>query len=39
MAFPTMFSLIVRKEALIREVWDILNEGGWTLCFSRPFND
>ena len=39
MAFPTIFSLAVRKEALIREVWDISNEGGWTLCFSRPFND
>ena len=37
-AYPTLFSLIVRKEALIREVWDILNEGGWTPCFSRPFN-
>ena len=28
LAYPTMFSLVVRKEALIREVRDILNEGG-----------
>ena len=39
MVFPTLFSLVVRKEALIREVWDMSNEGGWTPCFSRPFND
>ena len=39
MAYPTLFSLVVRKEAWIREVWDISNEGGWTPCFSRPFND
>ena len=39
MAYPTLFSLAVRKEVLIREVWDISNEGGWTPCFSRPFND
>ena len=39
MAYPTLFSLAVRKDALIREVWDILNEGGWTPRFSRPFND
>ena len=38
MAYPTLFSLAVRKEALIREVWDISNETGWTPCFSRPFN-
>ena len=29
MAYPTLFSLAVRKEALIREVWDISNEGGF----------
>ena len=39
MAYLTFFSLAVRKEALIREVWDISNEGEWTPCFSRPFND
>ena len=38
MAYPTLFSLVVRKDVLIREVWDILNEGEWTPCFSRPFN-
>ena len=25
--FPTLFSLAVRKDALMREVWDTLNEG------------
>ena len=39
MAFPTLFSLVVRKQALIREVWDISNEGGWTPCSSWPFYD
>ena len=39
MAYSTLFSLAVRKEALIREVLYISNEGGWTPCFSRPFND
>ena len=34
-----LFSLAIRKEALIREVWDTSNEGGWTPRFSRPFND
>ena len=38
-AFSTLFSLAVRKEALIREVWDTWNEGGWAPRFSRPFND
>ena len=38
-AFPTLFSLAIQKEALIREVWDTSNEGGWTPHFSRPFND
>ena len=39
MVYLTLFRLVVRKEALIREVWDILNEDRWTPCFSRPFND
>ena len=38
-AYPTLFSLAVQKEALMNEVWDISNEGRWTPCFSRPFND
>ena len=37
--FPTLFSLAVRKDALIREVLDTSNEGGWTPQFSRPFNE
>ena len=36
---PDFVSLAVRKDALIREVWDTSNEGGWTPRFSRPFND
>ena len=28
MAYPTLLSLAVRKEALIREVWDNSSEGG-----------
>ena len=39
MAFPTLFGLVVQKEALIREVWDNSREGGWIPCFSGPFND
>ena len=31
--FPILFSLAVRKDALIREVWDTYPQ------FSRPFND
>ena len=38
MTYPTLFSLAIRKEALIREVWDISNEGGWTPSLSRSFN-
>ena len=37
--FSTLFSLAIQKDALIREIWDESNEGGWTLRFSRPFND
>ena len=37
--FPTLFSLVVQKDALIREIWDDSNEGGWIPRFSRPFND
>ena len=37
--FWTLFSLAVQKDAMIREIWDVSNEGGWTPRFSRPFND
>ena len=37
--FLTLFSLTVQKDALLREIWDESNEGGWTPRFSRPFND
>ena len=39
MAFLTLFGVAIQREALIREVWDNSREGGWILCFSRPFND
>ena len=38
MAFPTLFSLAVRKEALVKEVW-VNSREGWISCFSRSFND
>ena len=37
--FPTLFSLAVQKDAMIREIWDVSYVGGWTPRFSRPFND
>ena len=37
--FPTLFSLAVQKDAMIREIWDVSNDGGWSPRFSRPFND
>ena len=39
MAYPTLFSLAVQKEALIREVWDNSSEDGCIPCFSRSFKD
>ena len=37
--FPTLFSLAVQKDAMILEIWDALNDGGWSPRFSRPFNE
>ena len=37
-AYLTLFSLAVRKEALIKEVWDNSRDG-WIPCFTRSFND
>ena len=35
-AFPSLFELAANKEVLVAEVWE---DGGWSACFSRPFND
>ena len=37
--FPMLFSLAVQKDAMIREFWDVSNDGGRSPLFSRPFND
>ena len=37
--FPTLFSLAVQKDVMIREIWDDSFDGGWIPRFSRPFND
>ena len=39
-SFPTLFNLVVHKDALVRVVWDYLGVGGgWIPCFIRSFND
>ena len=39
-AFPTLFILVVHKDARVAEVWDSSREdGGWSPVFLRPFND
>ena len=39
-AFPTLFNLVVHKDARVAEVWDSSREdGGWSPVFLRPFND
>ena len=39
-AFPTMFNLVVHKDARVADVWDSSREdGGWSLVFLRHFND
>ena len=43
MSFPSLFALIVEKEAWVTDIWDPLAEGGlggvWNPCFLRAFND
>ena len=39
LTFPTLFSLAVQKDVMIRESWDDSFDGGWIPRFSRPFND
>ncbi|RVW88462.1 putative ribonuclease H protein [Vitis vinifera] len=39
-AFPSLFDLAVSKDAWVADCWDSMGEeGGWTPCFLRPFND
>ena len=39
-AFPTLFNLVVHKNARVAEVWDSSRVGGgWSPVFERPFND
>ena len=38
--FPSLFDLAVSKDAWVADCWDSMGEeGGWTPCFLRPFND
>ena len=38
--FPTLFNLVVHKDARVVDVWDSSREeGGWSPFFLRPFND
>ena len=39
MAFSTLFSLAIRKETLVKDIWDNSREGGRIPCFNRSFND
>ena len=39
-AFPSLFDLAVSKDAWVADCRDSMGEeGGWTPCFLRPFND
>ena len=39
-AFPTLFNLVVHKDARVADVWDSSREdGGWSPVFLRHFND
>ena len=39
-AFPTLFNLVVHKDARLADVWDSSREdGGWSPVFLRHFND
>ena len=38
--FPTLFNLVVHKEALVRDAWDNSGGGGSSFpYFTRSFND
>ena len=39
-SFPSLFALVVSKDAWVVDCWDSLGEeGGWNPRFSRSFND
>ncbi|RVW61029.1 hypothetical protein CK203_045822 [Vitis vinifera] len=39
-SFPSLFALVVSKDAWVADCWDSLGEeGGWNPRFSRSFND
>ena len=39
-AYNTLILLATNKEILVANVWESSGEdGGWSPCFSRPFND
>ncbi|RVW72705.1 hypothetical protein CK203_056739 [Vitis vinifera] len=39
-AFPSLYDLVVSKDAWVADCWDSTGEeGGWNPCFLRPFND
>ena len=38
-SYLTLFSLVVNKEVMVREVWDNSGVGGWSPGFIRSFND
>ena len=39
-SFPSLFALVVSKNAWVNDVWSSTNgEGSWNLHFCRPFND
>ena len=38
--YPSLFALVVSKDAWVADCWDSLGEvGSWIPRFSRPFND
>ena len=39
-SFPFLFALTASKEAWVKDVWIVLEDGrSWSPRFTRPFND
>ena len=39
-AFPSLFPFAASQDAWVADCWDSMGDvGGWSPCFSRPFND
>lgn len=35
-----LLALVANKEVLVADIWEASREeGGWTPCFSKPFDD